>query len=134
RVRDAAFEATATATSVRLEGSSRYHKVAHSRAAKAAAKTGSVIGVDARYSMLGLIAKSAAAVNPAAGPQHLRAAANRKVPAATKHAHTGITPAQPLFQAESICTNGSINKCGSGSHTVPNCSPLGVRESRMRRA
>src|ERR1019366_3965751 len=31
-------------------------------------------------------------------------------------------------------TNGSISRCGSGSHTPPNCPSPGFRESRIRRA
>ena len=93
------MEAAAAASMARSEGESRYHSVAHRSAVKAAAKIGSVIGVDARYSMLGFTANKVTAVNPAAGPQHLRAAKKRKVPANTKHAHDGIAPGQPARQA-----------------------------------
>src|ERR1035438_4734754 len=102
------MEAAAAANTAGRDGASRYHSVAHSRAINAAAKIGSVMGVVARYSMLGLSANNAAAVNPAAGPQHLRAAANRNVPASPKHAHDGIAPGQPARPAAMPWTKRTI--------------------------
>jgi hypothetical protein len=43
-------------------------------------------------------------------------------------------PASPVRQSVSFATNGSMRKCGKGSHTVPSWSVPGVLESRTRRA
>ena len=40
----------------------------------------------------------------------------------------------PVRYIQSICTGSALSTCGSGSHTAPICSQLGVRLSKMRRA
>ena len=67
-------------------------------------------------------------------PYTRRAAPNRNIPAITKQATEGNTPASPLRHQASRITNGISRRCGSGSHTVPIWSGPGVRESRIRRA
>jgi hypothetical protein len=59
-----------------------------------------------------------------------RVAANKKVDAITKQVVEGITPAIPVRQRALFATNGSMSRWGTGSHTVPNCSNPGVRESK----
>ena len=75
---DAAFDATAAATTAHIDCVERNQIVAHSRAASDAANRVSVMGMDCRYNIFGFRANSSAAATPAAVERYKRrAAANR---------------------------------------------------------
>ncbi len=92
----------------------------YSNAIKPASTTVSVMGVACKYKRFGLKASNPTDANAAAEEcVARRMAANKKAPAQTKHAEDGIAPANPLRHSWSFLTNGSINRCGRGSQTVP---------------
>src|SRR5688500_1191321 len=112
------------------------HSVGWSRTSvDSANNSGSVIGVLCRYRTFGLSAKSVAArIAPVREPEiFLTIAAMHATVIANDATEIAIANA-PVRYIQSICIGSAFSTCGSGSHTAPICSQLGVRLSKMRRA